>query len=75
MKKYCRKEEKKIAKQIRDLGVEDHETQLHLLGYNPEDLRKERLVIFPLTLCIHITTLSLMSSYKSFAFYDPVCEN
>ena len=47
LKKTVRKEEKKVARQVKGLqaaGVEDHETQLRLLGYNPEELRKERLV-------------------------------
>ena len=45
LKKLARKEETKIAKQVKDLqaaGVEDHETQLQLLGYDPELLRRER---------------------------------
>ncbi len=46
LKKSLRKEEKRIAKQVKDLqaaGVEDHETQLQILGYNPDELRRERL--------------------------------
>lgn len=45
LKKNYRKEEKKIAKQEKDLkaaGVDDYETRLRLLGYNPDELRKER---------------------------------
>lgn len=45
LKKSIRKEEKRIAKQVKDLqaaGVEDHETRLQILGYNPEELRRER---------------------------------
>ena len=43
--KRNRKEERKIAKQVKALqsfGVEDHEAQVDLLGFNPEELRKER---------------------------------
>lgn len=45
LKKYFRKEEKKMAKQMKELeamGVEDHATQLQLLGFDPAELRKER---------------------------------
>ena len=45
LKKLVRKEEKKMAKQVNDLqamGVDDHETQLQLLGYDPGALRRER---------------------------------
>jgi hypothetical protein len=45
LKKVVRKEEKKMAKQVKDLeaaGVEDHETQLQLLGYDPQVLRRQR---------------------------------
>ena len=45
LKKFYMKQEKKMARQVKGLqaaGVDDHETQLQLLGYNPEELRKER---------------------------------
>lgn len=45
LKKQARKEEKKVAKLVKGLeaaGVEDHETRLQLLGYDPEVLRRER---------------------------------
>ena len=45
LKKLVRKEEKKIAKQVKDLeaaGVEDHETQLQLLGYDPLEMKRQR---------------------------------
>lgn len=45
LKKLVRKEEKKMAKQVKGLeaaGIEDHETQLQLLGYDPEALRTQR---------------------------------
>ena len=47
LKKLVRKEEKKIAKQVKDLeaaGVDDQETRLQLLGYDPEVLRRQRSV-------------------------------
>ena len=45
LKKHYRKEEKKMAKQIKELealGIDDHATKLHILGFNPTELRKER---------------------------------
>ncbi len=45
LKKMYRKEEKKVAKQVRDLksvGVTDRATQLQMLGYDPSELKKER---------------------------------
>ncbi len=42
LKKLVRKEEKKIAKQVKAVGGGDHETQLQLLGYDPEVLRQVR---------------------------------
>ena len=45
LRKMYRKEEKKVAKQMKGLesvGVTDHATQLQLLGYDPAELMKER---------------------------------
>ena len=43
--KFHQKEEKKIARQMKGLvsaGVEDYEDQIRLLGFNPEEMRRER---------------------------------
>jgi len=45
LRKIHRKEEKKVARQMKGLesvGVTDHATQLQLLGFDPAELKKER---------------------------------
>ena len=45
LKKFFRKEEKRMAKQVKDMAAtEDHATQLKRMGYNPIEMRKERYV-------------------------------
>ena len=45
LKKFFRKEEKRLVKQAREAqetNPNDHASYLRTLGYNPEELRKER---------------------------------
>ena len=43
LKKFFRKEEKRMAKQVRDMApTEDHAAQLKRMGYDPVEMKKER---------------------------------